>query len=154
MRGEVLLRFERPVTDPVIAEVGYPALSGYVEAFWLPVLGPTQILLLRRLARDFGRDDVTEVQMLASTMAALLGLGTASASLHRALDRLRRFHLAEQVSLRTDDDHQVQGWRVQTMLPPLSLRQLERLPEAFRRAAEVAHTIHLEGVRAARRAIA
>ena len=40
----------RPWPDPVIDTLGHDPRSLYVERFWLPTLGPTSLLLLRRIA--------------------------------------------------------------------------------------------------------
>ena len=41
--------------DPVIDELGHDPRSAYVERFWLGVLGPSTVWLLRRLADQFDR---------------------------------------------------------------------------------------------------
>src|SRR5262245_42123366 len=43
----------RPWPDPVIDTVGHDPRSVYVEQFWLSVLGPSTVLLFRRLALLF-----------------------------------------------------------------------------------------------------
>ena len=40
----------RPWHDPVIQQCGFDARHSYVEQFWLPILGPSAVLALRRLA--------------------------------------------------------------------------------------------------------
>ena len=40
----------RPWPDPVIDQVGHDPRSAYVEQFWLGVLGPSTIWLMRRIA--------------------------------------------------------------------------------------------------------
>ena len=39
-----------PWPDPVIDTLGHDPRSAYAEMFWLPTLGPTSLLLLRRIA--------------------------------------------------------------------------------------------------------
>lgn len=48
--------------------------SNYVERFWLPVLGPTATLLLRRLAYELDRSP-EGFDLSANDMARSLGLG-------------------------------------------------------------------------------
>ncbi|MFV0526368.1 MAG: hypothetical protein ACK5RL_17935 [Acidimicrobiales bacterium] len=45
----------RPWPDPVLDEMGHDPRSAYVEQFWLSILGPSAVLLLRRLARGLER---------------------------------------------------------------------------------------------------
>src|SRR2546423_14431049 len=42
----------RPWPDDVIDRVGHDPRSTYVERFWLPLLGPSSVVLLRRLAAE------------------------------------------------------------------------------------------------------
>jgi hypothetical protein len=37
-------------SDPVVAALGHDSRSGYVETYWLPVLGPSCTLAARRIA--------------------------------------------------------------------------------------------------------
>lgn len=119
----------RPWPDPVIDTLGHDPRSPYVEQFWLGVLGPSTTWLLRRLAAGLdaapaGFDlDLAEV-------ATALGIGGRSgrhAPLARALARCVRFELAE---LRPD-----LSLAVRRKLPPLSRRQIVRLPASL----QVAH---------------
>ncbi|HUG86792.1 MAG TPA: hypothetical protein VMM13_19640, partial [Euzebya sp.] len=43
----------RPWQDATIDAVGHDPRSYYVERFWLPILGPSVVLLLRRAAYAF-----------------------------------------------------------------------------------------------------
>jgi hypothetical protein len=84
-------------TDRPGEERGYPADSGYVEAFWLPVLGPSATFLFRRLnvlLEAFPEGMAMEMNDLGRE----LGLGTSEsrhAPLPRAISRLVRFGLAQ-----------------------------------------------------------
>ena len=40
--------------DPVVDELGHDPRSTYVERFWLPVLGPSTVWFLRRVADGLG----------------------------------------------------------------------------------------------------
>ena len=114
-----------PWADPVIDGLGHDPRSAYVELFWLGVLGPSTVLLARRLASRFESEpegfDV-DVELLAGE----LGLGTrlgANAPVRRALSRLVTFGLAR--PLGTD------SLAVRRRIPPLARRHLLRLPVAL-----------------------
>ncbi len=96
--------------------------SAYVETFWLPVIGPSATLLLRRLADEFDSEpDGFEINCV--DLSREIGLG---ARLHsrspfvRTVDRLTKFHLAD---LRGD------VLFVCRQLPDVSPRQIARLSE-------------------------
>lgn len=111
-----------PWPDPFLEREGHDPRSPYAERFWLPTLGPSTYLLHRHLVGGFDRRpqgwtlDPLEVSMA-------LGLGptaSRSAPFGKALIRLVRFRQAE---VRPDS-----GLAVRLHVPPLSLRQVERLP--------------------------
>jgi len=111
-----------PWSDPFLDREGHDPRSPYAERFWLPTLGPSTYLLHRHLVGGFDRRpagfalDPLEVSMG-------LGLGptsSRSAPFGKALVRLVRFRQAE---VRADG-----ALAVRTSLPPLSVRQVERLP--------------------------
>ncbi len=115
--------------DPVVEAVGHDARGWYVEAFWLPVLGPTAVALARRLADGLDRrPDGFTVEFVE--LSASLGLGdkppSATAMLTRALRRLDSFKF---VAL---DD--AGGVRARTHLPPIHSKHLRRLPDVVRSA--------------------
>lgn len=116
--------------DPLIERLGHDALGDYVELFWLGVLGPTATWLLRRLAvAAVAHPDGHHVNLPA--MASALGLGWDSNRANafgRALQRLVMFGMARHV------DGTV---AVRTVVPPLSVRHLARLPEHLQRAHAV-----------------
>ena len=63
-----------PWTDPVLDQLGHDARSTYVERFWLPILGPTTTLFLRRVAHEL--DDRPEgFDLPVLDTASALGLG-------------------------------------------------------------------------------
>lgn len=82
--------------DKAVEERGYPADSGFVEIFWLPVLGPSATCLFRRLNLFLeGSPGGMTVEM--NDLGRELGLGTSEsrhAPLPRAISRLVRFGLA------------------------------------------------------------
>lgn len=81
--------------DPVLDAAGVDLRSGYVERYWLPVLGPSATWLLRRLADGLDRaPDGFEVDL--ADLAASLGVGgpdSRHAPIRRALRRCTRFGL-------------------------------------------------------------
>ncbi len=109
-----------PLRDPAVEEIGYHPRSEYVELFWLPVIGPSATLLLRRLADGMdaggGRFEVAPAELAAS-----LGLGSGSgAGLARAVGRCVRFGLARPAG--------GAALAVRRLVAPLPRRQLMRLP--------------------------
>lgn len=118
--------------DPVVDPVGYPAASGYVEAFLLPIIGPSATWALRRLAGmatacpDGARIPLTE-------LAISLGLGTGTgrnAAIVRTINRLVTFGLAR---------HNPDGTlAVRARVAPLTNRYVLRLPPSLRAAHDKA----------------
>lgn len=105
--------------------VDHDPRSGYVETFWLPILGPSTTLLIRRLADRFdGNPDGFELDVAAVSVE--LGLGgriTGRSGIARTIDRCVTFKLAE---IRNDILH------VRRRLPTLSLRQTRKLSPRLR----------------------
>ena len=110
--------------DPVVDPVGHDPRSLYVETFWLPVLGPSTVLLLRFLSRRLEAADPSgEVLIDAGETARSLGLGDRTsrhAPFARTLSRCIDFEMAQ---LRGADRIEVRR-----RLPPLARRHLARLP--------------------------
>lgn len=109
--------------DPLIDAVGHDPRSAYVEDFWLGILGPSAVWLLRRLARELeaAPDGCTvEVGELARSIGLAARTGR-QAPMARTVDRLVGFGLAQRVSF--------DRLAVRHRVPPLSRRQLVRLPE-------------------------
>ena len=106
----------------------------YVERFWLGVLGPATTLLLRRFARGFvERPDGFRVDPADTAGALGMGRGTGRNSMiARTIDRACQFGTAMPL-----DPHTL---AVRSLLPPLSHRQLSRLPATLQRA----HAVWLE----------
>jgi len=115
------LRVE-PWPDPVIDTLGYDPRSGYVERFWLGVLGPTTTWLLRRIAAGF--DESPEgFDLDVDEQARALGLGGRTgrhAPFQRALARCVTFELAWWTP--------GGSFGVRRRVPPLPRRHLLRLP--------------------------
>ncbi len=105
--------------DLLIDTLGYPVDSDYVERFWLPSLGPTSLLMLRRLSATAvaGRPTID-----LAALGACLGISpslSASRPIAQTLARLARFELValEDATL-----------KVRTAVGPLNRRQVMRLP--------------------------
>lgn len=108
--------------DPVIDALGLDPRSGYVEQFWLGILGPSTTWLLRRLATGLDAQPAGFDLPLADTARAL-GLG-ARGGRHspfvRSLTRACQFKLAQFCG--------GEGLAVRRRLPPLTRQQVSRLP--------------------------
>ncbi len=135
--------------DPDVDRIGVDPRSWYVETFWLAVLGPSAIWLLRRLADRI--DEAPEgFELDLDETARSLGLGGSDSRhspLQRAVDRCLRYGVARRT------DHQ--GLAVRRRLPPVPRRQLLRLPTSLQerhRAWETDEPEPTEAVRLRRRA--
>lgn len=117
-----------PWADPFLDRVGVDLRSGYVERFWLPVLGPSATWLLRRLAD--GLDRAPEgFDVDVGVLAACLGIGgpdSRHAPISRALRRCARFGLVRPMG----DD----VLAVRRCAGPLPAQSLARLPAPLRAA--------------------
>lgn len=116
-----------PWRDPVVETVGHDACGDYVELFWLGTLGPTATWLLRRLAVCVvNHPDGLTIDVAG--LATALGLGSdhgRSATLHKAVNRLVIFGLARPIG---------DSIAVRSVVPPLTMKQVSRLPTHLRRA--------------------
>lgn len=128
--------FVLPLIDPAIADSGFDARSEYVELFWLPILGPSCVWLLRHCARRFDMEPKGFEFPIADTAAAI-GIRTNGGkhnAFHRTIDRLISFGMG-----RTIDDRTIE---LRKIVPQLHQGQLARLDERMRHVHEqrVAHT--------------
>ncbi len=116
--------------DPVLEQRGHDPRSDYVERFWLPILGPSTTWLLRRFARGFEEFPGGFRVDLADTSRALgLGEGTGRNSMiTRSVERACQFGMTQR--------HGLDRLSVRTHLPPLTQRQLGRLPLALQQSHE------------------
>jgi hypothetical protein len=117
-----------PWPDPVVEAVGHDPRSPYVERFYLALLGPTLTFLLRRLAEGleaWPQGFETDVADLAGSLGLNGTPGGRHGPFERAVGRAVRFGLARP---------HAGGLAVRRLLPPLSRRQLERLPVALQEA--------------------
>jgi hypothetical protein len=115
-----------PWPDPVIDELGHDPRSAYVERFWLAVLGPSTVWLLRRMADRLDEAPDGFTLELAETARAI-GVGTRggrNSPFMRSIDRSCRFGAARFVG--------GDILAVRRKLPPLTRQQTQRLPESLR----------------------
>ena len=112
--------------DHVTAEFGHDPRSAYVERFWLSIVGPSALWLLRTFA--YGFDSAPDgYQLDVHNVARALGLGDRvgrHSPVQRAIDRLCHFDLAYlrgSVTL-----------VVRREVPWLDERKVLRLPEPLR----------------------
>jgi hypothetical protein len=116
-----------PWIDPVVDRRGHDPRSSYVEHFWLSVLGPTATWIMRRFVAGFDEHpDGYDLDVAETARALGLSVAKGSASpFARSVQRCVIFGLA---AARSD------GWTVRRRMPPISQRQLLRLPERLQRA--------------------
>lgn len=108
--------------DPQIHRVGFPLDHPYVERCWAAQLGPTSVLLLRRLPELWQEQSPAEVPL--AELGRILGVGPSTGrqgTLVRTLERLVRFQFATWQS----QDNQL---GVYTAVRPVPQHQLRRLP--------------------------
>lgn len=120
----------RPWWDPDLAVRGHRLEDPYVEMFWLGVLGPSAVCVLRRFSRGFEMHP-GGFRLSVRDTARAIGIGTGTGRngpLNRTLDRICTFHLARRTAL---DEIEVR-----LHLPSLTGRQLSRLPLSVQNAHE------------------
>lgn len=112
--------------EPVVDAIGFDPRAGYVERFWLPLLGPTSTWLMRRLAVEFDtQPDGFSID--AGDCARSIGIGNRggrSNPFQRAIERCVRYGLARH------EDNDILA--VRTRMPPLTRNQVTRLPRHLR----------------------
>jgi hypothetical protein len=116
--------------DPLLERIGVAARSAYVEEFWLPVLGPSACLLLRRAAQLLAASP-DGLAVPADDLARALGLGGTGgrhAPFPRAIARCVRFGMARRPLPDTV--------AFRRMVGPLPLRLVTRLPPTLQDAHE------------------
>lgn len=120
-----------PMVDSTLDRVGFPLDHPYIEQVWLPVLGPTSVLLLRR-AGSLLDEHPQGVRVDLVELSRAFGLGPKPgveevgrhAPIRRTLDRVVQFRLGSWLG----DDR----LGVYTKVPAVSRSQAERLPESVR----------------------
>lgn len=100
------------------------ARDPYVERYWLPVLGPTSLVIVRRFAFDALTAPMTryETETLASE------LGVSAPTFARAMGRLCRFDLAYAIR---DSREPRSWWSVLAMIPVVNPKHYRRLPDVL-----------------------
>ena len=114
--------------DPVVDLLGHDPRSAYVERFWLPILGPSTMVLLRHLAARLDAEPEGFELDLADT-AASLGLGPSKREVTpfiRALARTGQFQLTVPCG--------PTALAVRRRIPPLTRQQVARLKPHVRDA--------------------
>lgn len=128
--------------DPRVHRAGFALDDPYLERCWLPVLGPTSVLMLRRMPILWQRDPAVGVPV--EEFATVLGLGGTGrhSPVWRTIDRLARFNFANRVA----ENHV----EVYTEVPPLGQRHLASLPASIRDAHDQLLAAHIERLAAAK----
>ena len=116
-----------PLSDPSVDPTGHDPRSQYAESFWLPVLGPSTLWLLRHLAQRFDLEPDGFVLDLGDTASAL-GIrsnGGRNNAFQRSMGRMVGFNMGRVVDERTLE--------VRRLLPWLHSGQVRRLSESRQR---------------------
>ncbi len=111
--------------DPVLDRLGHDPRSPYVERYWLSILGPSCLLLIRRLSIEL-EGSPEGLEFRPDQWALELGLGMKGGRhgpFWKALERACRFGAAKRNGPRL---------AVRRRLPPLTVRQVDRLPDRLR----------------------
>jgi hypothetical protein len=115
-------------SDPVADRLGVHPCSRYVELYWLGTIGPSTTWLLRRVCYGLEvHEDGFDLHL--AECARSLGLGDRlgkNSPFCRALQRLCTFELARAAG--------PGGLAVRTVIPPLPLRHVQRLPASLQRS--------------------
>lgn len=113
---------------PLTTDPTFEPTHRYVEAFWLPVIGPTAIMLARKLyVKGNAGPYVAEIDTLALELGLVLeDGGPRPALVQKSLVRLQVFRLA-----RFDGA----TYSLRSRWPLLNEAQVARLPEHLRKLA-------------------
>lgn len=114
-----------PLVDPVLDRLGHDPRSNYVERYWLPILGPSCLLLIRKLSAELEQQPEGFLLRTAE-WAQEMGVGMKggrNGPLWRAVERGCRFGAAQRNG---------ELLAVRRRLPPLTARQVDRLPQQLR----------------------
>ena len=127
-----------PWIDPVVDAAGASLFSRYVELYWLPVLGPSALWILRRIVMGFETFPAGYELDCAAT-ANDMGLSFTQSpnnSFTRSLQRCLYFGALQ--------PHQG-GLAVRCYLPAISKRHLQRLSPALREVHEAWNPGNMSG---------
>ena len=129
-----------PWHDETTRIEGFPTLSRYVEWYWLPILGPTALLALRRLASAFewySNGYEAHVEELASSLGLTYTDGTHN-PFTRAVSRLMYFGAVHGTA---------HSLAVRTSMPLVSTAHLQRLHPGLRATHDVFVSAERESLR-------
>ncbi|MGZ0219580.1 MAG: hypothetical protein ACKVIY_11265 [Acidimicrobiales bacterium] len=111
-----------PWHDPVIDTHGHDPRSPYVERFWIAVLGPSAVWLLRRVARELD-EHPDGLELFLPDLAGQLGLGWnrgRNSPMYRTIERCCSFKTARHLG--------PDAVAFRRHLAPLTQGQVSRLP--------------------------
>lgn len=134
-----------PLVDPTLDRVGFPLDHPYLERVYCSVLGPTSVLLLRRVG-ELLAEHPHGVTVDLGDLSRSLGVGFRTdrpdmgrnAPLRRSMERITQFRLAAWVG----EDH----LGVHTKVPALSRHRAARLSEPIQVIHHRLLTDHLGGL--------
>ena len=137
-RTDTIRLHATPHPSVEVRKAGFPLDHPYLEQCWTPLLGPTSVVLLRRIPQLWREHGFT-AEMSAGELAASIGLGRSTGRngpLLRTFERISRFRFAESCG--------PGELNVFTEVPPVRDRQLERLPAWNLRRHEELLGTHLD----------
>lgn len=131
-----------PTAHPVpeVHRFGFPLDHPYVEHCWAPSLGPTAVLLMRRVASLW--QERTPAMVPTSDLGRMVGVGPGTGrqgALWHTLERLVRFRFG----VWGDEPGEM---ALYSEAPPLLDRQLRRVPAQTRRTHDRLLSEHLERI--------
>lgn len=133
---------------PPVRHAGFPFDHPYLEHCWRPIIGPSSVALLRHCACRWR--EAVPAQLRTKDLGPELGLGRGtgrSSPLWRTIERVVRFRFAT-MALPSE-------LHVYTEIPPVSARQLDRLPPWSQDQHERLLADHIDGLaRSAGQAVA
>ncbi|NNC80672.1 MAG: hypothetical protein HKN94_11035 [Acidimicrobiales bacterium] len=114
--------FVLPHADPAVDPIGFDPRSDYAEQFWLPILGPSTLWMLRRLAQRFDVEPdgfALDLPELSASLGIRSKAGGRNTTFHRSIERLVTFNMGRTIDERTIS--------VRRIMPPLHAGQVRRL---------------------------
>ena len=143
-----------PLADPEVDADGHDPRSRYAETFWLPILGPSTLWLLRHIAGRFDTEPTGFTLELdeASSALGIRSNGGRNNAFQRSIGRMIGFNMGRVVDDVTIEVRRVMPWLHGGQVRRLSSRRQrlhhqtfdqreERRREDGRRAAGVASTL-------------
>ena len=111
-----------PFTNPSEDSDHFDPRSEYAETFWLPVLGPSTMWFMRKMADRFDHEpDGFEIDLLETSHSlGITGSGGRNNPFYRALNRAVSFHMGRTVDATTI--------AIRRVMPQLHQGQINRLP--------------------------